>query len=879
MYNEDFKATFTPSPDSASHVIVIEDPSFRKTIILEEAAYSIGRDAKNSIVLSSKRVSRYHATLLRRRVDLASNKNFAYWILDGDLKGNRSTNGLFVNDKRCLVQELKHGDLIKLGFEVKATYYILNNKADVLYLQSGDFKEPSSKASDSKESIVESQSSMVGAKSSIVEPQSSIIEGKITKIDNRDISQKTLIISEPSLEKSEDSELAKLASFPELSPNPIIEIDWEGNITYLNPAAINKFKDLQQRKIDYPILTGLTKNCENQQGSLFFREVKIGGQIFEQYIHYLSDKKLIRSYIFDFTKRRQIQGALRESEQRYLAVLKQTSEGIFMIDANSKRLLEANAVYCELLGYSLEEIRTLTVYDVVALDTQLIDRDLERVFKEKLNYVSEQQHRAKDGSLIKVDVNISPISYGQQHIFSFTVRDLTVHRHKEENFRNQSLHDLLTGLPSKNLLKEQLVTSLANARRTQNIICVMFLELDDFQNINQNLSYEIGDQLLQGFAKRLRSCLRAGDTVARWSGNKFTVLLPQVRSIKDLGKIGTRILDSLRQPFDVEKQKIQVKLSMGIAVHPDDGFEAEVILENANAALYRSQEKGWNNYQFYTEIMNSQVSRLLRLEKLLHHALQHEELILNYQPQINLKTKKVTGMETLLRWQHPELGQVLPAQFLPLAEETGLIVPIGEWLLRVVCNQNKIWQTVGLPNSSIGVNLSMIQFQQPNLVAMISEILEQTGLEPSLLELEITEKTIMENIDTASNTLDNLKSLGVRMCLDDFGSGYSAFGLVKRFSFNTLKIAQSVIQDLTENSSDIPVISAVISLGKDFNIRVVAEGVDSKEKLELLKQLGCEEIQGNLFSPPLSLEDADELLASVEGSAHLIFKMLAGQEF
>lgn len=864
MNNEDFKATFTPGPDTASHVVVVEDPSFRKTIVLEEAAYSIGRDPKNSIVLSSKRVSRYHATLLRRRVDLASNKNFAYWILDGDLKGNRSTNGLFVNDKRCLVQELKHGDLIKLGFEVKATYYILSNKADVLYLQSGDFSGKVPGVIDSKTPVIESQTSVLGARSSGAALDSSTIAAaKATTIDNRENMQKTLIISEPNLEKSEDSELAKLASFPELSPNPIIEMDWEGNITYLNPAALSKFKDLQENKTDHPILAGLLKNREHQQGGLFVREIRIGEQIFEQYIHYLSDKRLIRSYIFDFTKRKQIEGALRESEQRYLAVLKQASEGILMIDANSKHLIEANSAYCDLLGYSLEEVRTLTIYDVIALEPKVIDRDLQVILQEKQNYISEQQHRAKDGSLINVEVSVSAISYGQQNIFSFTVRDISTYRRKEENVPSQALHDLLTGLPSRNLLREQLATALANARRAHNIICVMFLELENFQNINQNLGYGIADQLLQGFAKRLRTCLRAGDTVSRWSGNKFTVLLPQVRSIKDIAKIGTRILSSLKQPFDVEGQQILVKLAMGIAVHPEDGFEAESILEKADTALYNSQEKGWNNYQFCTERMNAEVARLLKLEKLLQHALDHQELILNYQPQVNLKDKTVTGLEALLRWQHPESGQVLPAKFLPLAEETGLIVPIGEWLINTVCEQAKMWQSLGLSDLPIAVNLSLRQFQEPNLVRMIAGILDRSGLEPGLLELEITEKTVMENINMASNILDSLKDLGVRICLDDFGSGYSAFGLVRRFNFHTLKIAQSLIQDLKENSLDIPIVSAVISLGKDFDIRVVAEGVESEDKLDLLKQLGCGQIQGNLFCSPLNEEDTEKFLKSL----------------
>lgn len=361
MNNDFIKTTLNRDLQPITHVLVLEDENSRQTIILEEANYSIGRDPRNKIALSSKKVSRFHATLLRRTD--TKNRSFSYWLLDGDLQGNRSTNGIFINDKRCLVQELKHEDIIRLGFEIQASYYILNNVSDLALLQSGDFQQSS---------------------------ESMIKEDKISN-PSRDMKQ-TLVISEPNVEAEEttnfqNSEITKLASFPELSPNPIIEMNWDGKITYLNPSAISKFPELQNNPSteNHPLLLGLIKNIENhgKNSKLFVREVTIKDQVFEQYIHYLSDKQLIRSYVFDFTKRKVLETQLQESEERYKAFISQTKEGIFLVDAHNKKILEANNALADLLGYSLEDIYSLKLYDLIDLNTAALDEQIKAILKTK----------------------------------------------------------------------------------------------------------------------------------------------------------------------------------------------------------------------------------------------------------------------------------------------------------------------------------------------------------------------------------------------------------------------------------------------------------------------------------------------------------------
>jgi len=430
----------------------------------------------------------------------------------------------------------------------------------------------------------------------------------------------------------------------------------------------------------------------------------------------------------------------------------------------------------------------------------------------------------------------------------------------EATIRYQAFHDLLTGLPNRMLFNDRLPLALANAHRNGTMLAVMFLDLDRFKTINDTLGHAIGDQLLQAVATRLAGCLREGDTIARWGGDEFTLLLPQINNTEDAAKAAQRLSKALKPAFQLGVHELYISCSIGIALYPHDGEDAQTLLKNADAALYRVKEQGRNGYQIYTPAINSQASALLALESSLHHALERQQFVLHYQPQINVNTGQITGMEALLRWQHPELGLIPPRVFIALAEENGLIVPIGEWVLRTACAQNKAWQVAGLPHLRMAVNLSARQFQQPHLVETVAQTLAETRLSPCHLELEITETVVMHDVDFTTSTLKDLQAMGVNLAVDDFGTGYSSLGYLKRFPLNTIKIDQSFIRELTIDPNDAAIVTAVIALGRGLNLNVVAEGVETQAQLDYLRSHHCEEMQGYLFSKPMPLEEATEFL-------------------
>ncbi|MBL1209738.1 EAL domain-containing protein [Geminocystis sp. GBBB08] len=866
MNSDYIKTSSNRDLPTVTHVLVLEDENSRQTIILEDANYSIGRDPRNKIALASKKVSRFHATLLRRTD--TKNKSFSYWLLDGDLQGNRSTNGIFINDKRCLVQELKHQDIIRLGFEIQASYYVVNNISDLALLQSGDFQQSK-----------EPENTIQGNQSSSSLPLS-VADAK-----------QTLVISEPNMESEDsinfqrtntnayststatsDSEITKLASFPELSPNPIIEMDWDGNITYLNPSAITKFPELKNAPItdNHPILLGLIKNIENHghNNKLFVREVTIKDQVFEQYIHYLSDKKLIRTYVFDFTKRKVLETQLQESEERFKAFISQTKEGIFLVDANNKKILEANNALADLLGYGLEEIYSLKLYDLIDLNTGALDEQIETIIKSKKekNFLKHFNYKSKNKLLVELESNITWVSYGDQIILSFAVRPANKNIHQDTFIQEQGLYDLETGLPNRQLFMEQLNTAMANSRRSSGLLSIIFIDLEILEENQKTLSYSLKSSILEGFGRRLRASLRSGDTVAHWESYQFVCLLPQVRSIKDMGRVAHRMLESLKPPFFLENQKIHIRSNMGIAIKPQDttNITTEILLNQGQSALSKSKEFNKNNYKFFDEKVQLEVARLLRIEKLLAHALERNEFCLYYQPQIDVEKNKVTGLEALVRWNHPDLGRITPDQFIPLSEETGLIVPMGEWVIETACTQRQIWQrdNLALTKQPICINISNQQFQQPNFVAMVKNILYKVQIDPSLLELEITETTIGNDIELAEKTIKELKELGVRIALDDFGTGSVALGYLKKFAFSTLKIDRPVINSFINDNQEKAMVNVLIAMAESLNLRVVAEGVEIKAQLEELLKLGCKEIQGNLLTSALTLEDINKFLVN-----------------
>ena len=428
------------------------------------------------------------------------------------------------------------------------------------------------------------------------------------------------------------------------------------------------------------------------------------------------------------------------------------------------------------------------------------------------------------------------------------------------NLEHIAFHDSLTDLPNRRLLNHRLDQALSNAKKKDLLMAVIFLDLDRFKKINDTLGHGIGDRLLRLFAQRLREALRESDLVSRWGGDEFVVMLPEVSSVEDVGKISQRILDNLKPPFELDSQQLYVQSSIGIAIYPTDGEDASTLLKNADAALYCAKERGRNKYQFSSSSINHQGDYLLRLENYLYQALERKQFLLHYQPQVNVNTGQIVGMEALVRWEHPQLGLVSPRHFIPLAEENGLIISIGEWVLRTACAQNKAWLDAGLADLKMSVNLSCQQFQQKDLVPMVGQILHETGLKPGSLELEITETTIINDVELALLAMQDLQSLGIDLSMDDFGTGYSSLSYLKDFPFDILKFDRSFVGELGDDPRELAILEAIISLGKGLNLKIVAEGVETQQQLNLLRTLKCENMQGYFFSRPLKVEEATKLL-------------------
>jgi diguanylate cyclase (GGDEF)-like protein/PAS domain S-box-containing protein len=825
------------SEQQSKHLLVVEDSRSKRIVPLEENTYSLGRATSNNIVLYDALVSRYHATLLRTN-DVTSS-DFYYWLIDGDLKGHKSTNGIIVNGQVCSAHKLRNGDTVVFAKDAKATYYITSNPHEI-----------------------EPDDALHASEISDVEPVSGFVteEPKRVKRVLSDEMKGTMFFSEEPKPMTQD-EVTRLSSFPELTPHPIVETNFEGDLTYANSAALQTFKTIYQEGLKHPILADLSLHPENNNTNIC-REIEVENLVYEQHIHYFVDRQTIRSYLIDITSRKQLENSVREDSKLYETVKKQISEGILLVDAETKKIIDTNNNYCNLTGYSREEIAQMSVHQLIGRNTESINKNLQRILNEKCYFVGESVHRKKDGNTIDVEENISLTEWNGKNIFCFTIKDITERKQSEERLHYQTFHDSLTGLPNRRLFSKQLEESIVKAQNNNTLLSVMFLDVDRFKNVNDSLGHEIGDLLLQGVAQRLKSCLRDRDVIARWGGDEFTLILNQIGNLEEPARIGQRLLDALQSPFNIQDHQLHVRCSIGIAVYPKDGETAETLIKNADAALYRTKQKGKNNYNFYTSTMNAEASEMLRLETFLHGALEREEFILYYQPQVNIKTKKICGVEALIRWQHPELGLVSPAKFIPLAEETGSIVQIGEWVLKTACQQSKAWQKMGLPNLKVSVNIAPRQFQEENLVDRIEEILLDTELSPNLLELEITETTIVQNVDFARHALRRLRNMGIHISMDDFGTGYSSLGYLKKFSFQTLKIDQSFVRDLQDNPQDKAIISAIVTLGRGFNLRVVAEGVETVEQLEMLRALNCEEMQGYWFSRPLPTNDVTQFLGN-----------------
>ncbi len=443
------------------------------------------------------------------------------------------------------------------------------------------------------------------------------------------------------------------------------------------------------------------------------------------------------------------------------------------------------------------------------------------------------------------------------------IAGIAIERQKtEERIRHMAHHDELTGLPNRALLRDRLAQALLRAERQERSVTVAFIDLDNFKLINDSLGHTAGDELLQTVSTRLLHAVRAVDTVVRLGGDEFVVILADLpRAADAVTATLQRIIDSIARPVALRERDVQISCSMGLATYPADGNTADDLLTNADAAMYRAKEMGRNNFQFYQAEMNGSRHQRLTLQEGLRHAVARNELFLVYQPQVDLRSRQIIGVEALLRWRHPELGLISPASFIPLAEDSGLIVPIGDWVLQTACRQNKAWQDAGLPPITMAVNVSARQFRQVEWLERVADALQTSGLSAQTLELELTESLIMQDLKQAVEKMQQLRAMGLALAIDDFGTGYSSLGALKRFPLARLKIDRSFVQDIATDEDDKAIVMAVIELGHRLNLKVLAEGVETEEQLAFLRQCRCDEMQGYLFSRPVPPAEIAELLA------------------
>lgn len=474
----------------------------------------------------------------------------------------------------------------------------------------------------------------------------------------------------------------------------------------------------------------------------------------------------------------------------------------------------------------------------------------------------------KDGTLFWNDLHLAPVHNGDGAVTHFIgiLNDVTDAMRYQDELEHQATHDMLTGLPNRSLLKDRIAQAIAYAQRYQRELAVVFIDLDNFKLVNDSLGHQAGDQLLKTVALRIQSCIRVSDTVARLGGDEFVLLLPEYPTqagveSTPLAVTLQRVLDDVARPYQIGPHEFFLSCSIGYALLPGDGDTAELLLRNADMAMYRAKELGRNNIQPFVPALNESVARRLALESDLRRALGNGEFFVCYQPQMDLATRRIVGMEALIRWRHPQRGLISPAQFIPLAEETGLIVPIGAWVLRTACAQAKAWQDEGLPAVRLSVNLSARQFIQRDLVASVRQALEETGLSAAYLELELTESLIMHNAELFISTLRELREIGIELAVDDFGTGYSSLSYLQRFPINRLKIDQSFVRDIVGSADSGAISVAIIMLGHSLGLKVIAEGVETVEQLDFLHSSSCNEIQGFYFSKPLPADQMQRFLA------------------
>jgi len=584
-----------------------------------------------------------------------------------------------------------------------------------------------------------------------------------------------------------------------------------------------------------------------------------------------------RGITHDITERKKAESqreamleVIRQGEEKYRNILESIQEGYFEVDLNGNFTFCNNSM-SRLTGYSKEEMLGMSHKQFTNEETaKEVFQAFNKVYTTgEPSKAFDWQFMRKDGveGFIETSITLQKDSSGKPTGFKGMIRDINERKRTEQQINYMATHDTLTGLPNRLMFSQLLNQAIRSAQRHKRQLAVFFIDLDRFKSINDSLGHEAGDRMLKEMARRFKKSLRADDVIGRLGGDEFVILTEEVDELSQISSIAHKILSSTIKPIVLQGEECRITASIGISIYPGNGTDEQSLIKNADMAMYFAKEEGRNNYQFYSKDIQSLSNKRFSIETNLRRALERNELSLEYQAKVDFKTGRITGVEALLRWENPSLGSITPTQFIPVAEETGLIVPIGRWVMKTACAQNVAWQRQGLPPVCMAVNLSLRQLMDDNLLEDIKAALDESGMAPNLLELEITESMVMQNPAHMIAVLTDIKKMGVRLAIDDFGTGYSSLAQLKHFPIDTLKVDRSFIRNLPQDSDNQAIIEAVIAMGKTLKLTVVAEGVETQEQEDFLRNLICDEMQGFYFSKPVAPDQFADLLRNHDPSS------------
>lgn len=678
---------------------------------------------------------------------------------------------------------------------------------------------------------------------------------------------------------------ARFRAMSDASPLGIFVSDAHGECVYTN-QAYHKISGLNQAQTLGTNWSMALHPEDRQRVLMEWRAAAIGEAIFKSEARFLRsdgsivwarlnaaamrDGRYLRGHVQtveDISARKAAEDALFEEKERAQVTLNSIGDAVLTTDLSGK-VTYLNQVAEMMTGWQ-REIATgrplLEVFQIIdGVTRKAAPNPAQLAIRENrtVGLAAESILLRRDGLESAIEDSAAPIHNRDGQVAGAVIvfHDVSESREMALKMAHLAQHDFLTGLPNRALLTERLSRAIGQARRHGKRVGLMFVDLDYFKHINDSLGHAIGDRLLQRVAERLATSIRDTDTVCRQGGDEFVILLAEIEQPTDAAPIAEKLLAAFAEPCMISGHELHVSLSIGVSIYPDDGLDADAVMKNADTAMYHAKANGRNNYQFFTAEMNTRAVRRLLIEGNLRRALRHGEFMLYYQPKIDIASGMMVGSEALIRWQDPELGMLYPKQFVSIAEESGLIVPIGNWVLREACRQVRAWQDSGLLAVPVSVNISAVEFRHKGFVERLALILKETGLLPSYLELELTESILMHDAESSAAVLESLKAMGMQLAIDDFGTGYSSLSYLKRFPISTLKIDQSFVHDLAIDPDDASIVGAMIGMGKNLKQRVVAEGVETEEQLSFLRTLQCDEGQGYLFGYPLPADQFERLL-------------------